>query len=207
MATLARKVSRRLHALFDSVRLGGLIPVSHGGFWTGRSSPSRSLKKAAALFNQLGGDTIIEIGSGLHGSLAGNSIMVWVKHTSATRIVAVDIDPKQIEAVRGRTSAYPNVEAVVDDGIEYLRRFPSAIDLLYLDFWARDPEGAVPGTGRAEMYRDAYRVARDRMSPHSMILIDDTDHVHPWKHTYVVLDARRDGYTVVYTGRQTLLRR
>jgi hypothetical protein len=95
----------------------------------------------------------------------------------------------------------------VGDGIEFLERFAGKIDLLYLDFWVPDPEGAVPGTGRAEAYRRTYHAARDKMSARSMILIDDTDHVPPWKHTLMIPDARHDGFVVLYTGRQTLLKR
>jgi hypothetical protein len=38
-----------------------------------------------------------------------------------------------------------------------------------------------------------------------MTLIDDTDHTHPWQHTYIVPNARQDGFQVIYTGKQTLL--
>ena len=81
------------------------------------------------------------------------------------------------------------------------------IDLLYLDFWTPDPEGSFLGTGRAQAYKAAYQAARDQMNEHSLILIDDTDHVHPWKHTYIIPEARKDGFVVMYTGRQTLLQR
>jgi hypothetical protein len=119
----------------------------------------------------------------------------------------VDTDEARIREVREATSRYPQVEAVVADGIEFLRQFAGKIDLLYLDFWLPDPESAMPGTGRAEGYREAYRAARDKMTERAMILIDDTDHVHPWKHTYIVPEARGDGFRVVFVGRQTLLSR
>jgi len=38
-----------------------------------------------------------------------------------------------------------------------------------------------------------------------MILIDDTDHISPWKHTLIVPQAMIDGYKLIYIGRQTLL--
>jgi hypothetical protein len=188
-------------------RDGGIIPIDDEGWWKHRSSPGASLRAAARLFNQLGGETIVEIGSGLHGDQAGNSLLNWVHRTAARRIVAVDTDAARIREVKSATAANPQVEAVVADGVEYLEQFPGAIDLLYLDYWLPDPEGAVSGLGRAEGYLDAYRAARHKMNRPSLLLIDDTDHVHPWKHTYIVPAARKDGFRVVYVGRQTLLRR
>src|SRR5262249_58103678 len=172
---------------------GSIIPIDEAGWWKYRSSPAASLREAARLFNELGGETIVEIGSGLHGDLAGNSIFPWVRRTAARRIVAVDADEARVNEVRSATAGNPRVEALVADGVQYLEQFRGAIDLLYLDYWLPDPEAAVPGGGRAEGYRDAYRAARDKMNEHSLLLIDDTDHVHPWKHTYIVPDARTDG--------------
>jgi hypothetical protein len=207
MRSIAKRVLRRVYSSFGTVRLGDLIPVDTDGFWMTRSSPSRSLKMAAGLFDQLNGETIVEIGSGLHGRMSGNSIMVWSRRTAAKTIIAIDLDEERITQVTKATSRYPNVKAIVGDGIEFLEQFPGRIDLLYLDFWIHDAEGAVAGTARAEAHRRAYHAARDKMNPHSMILIDDTDHVPPWKHTLIIPDARHDGFVVLYTGRQTLLKR
>ncbi len=185
----------------------GIIPIDADGWWSPRSLPIASLHEAARRFNERGGVTLVEIGSGLHGDLAGNSIQVWLERTCARRIVAVDTDPERIREVRELSAGRARVETVVADGIDYLRRFAGSIDLLYLDFWLPDPEGAVPGTGRAQGYLRAYQAARSRMSERALILIDDTDHIHPWKHTHLVPEARADGFRVVYIGRQTLLAR
>ena len=184
-----------------------LIPIASNGFWQPRDAPTPSLRETARLFNQISGQTIIEIGSGIHGRLAGDSVLTWVKKTRAKRIIAVDLDEKQIREVKAATSKYPNVEAIVAEGVRYLADFSSTIDLLYLDFWTPDPEGALPGAGRAEAYRNAFAAARDKLSRRSLILIDDTDHIHPWKHTLIVPDARKEGFIVRFVGRQTLLAR
>lgn len=206
MKALAMKIFIRIRS-FLPVRIADFIPVEANGFWRFRSAPDKSFKKAAVLFNQIGGQIIIEIGTGIHGKMAGNSMLVWPKKTHAKRIIAIDIEQKRIEEVRKATRQYSNIELIVTDGIEYLNNFDSVIDLLYLDFWTPDPKGAIPGTGRAESYREAYNAAKNKMNIHSMILIDDTDHIHPWKHTYLIPEARKDGYAVLYTGRQTLLTR
>ncbi len=207
MNTVVRKVLRRIRAFFARVRVRDCIVIRKNGFWADRSAPSRSLKKVAGLFNRLRGETIIEIGTGIHGKMAGNSILVWTRRTCARRIIAVDLEEERIDEVKEAAAKYSNLEALVGDGIAFLREFPGRIDLLYLDFWTPDPEGELPGTGRAEAYREVYAAARDKMNEKSMILIDDTDHIHPWKHTYIVPEARKDGFDVVYVGRQTLMLR
>ena len=207
MKTLLNKVWSKVRFLFFPIRVGDIIPISSDGFWKFRSAPGRSLKIAANLFNKIHGETIVEIGTGIHGKMAGNSMFVWPKRTAAKRIIALDLEQIRLEDVKKVTPQYPQVELIECDGIKYLRNFESKIDLLYLDFWTPDPEGSIPGTGRAEAYKEAYDAAKDKMNLHSIILIDDTDHIHPWKHTYIIPDARKDGYEVVYTGRQTLLQR
>ena len=139
--------------------------------------------------------------------MAGNSVLVWARKTRAEKIIAIDVEAKRIQEVKRATTHYPQVKALVADGIEFIGQYRGTIDLLYLDFWVSEPKGTVWGTGRAEAYLNAYTSARDAMNTHSMILIDDTDHVHPWKHTYIVPEARKDGFKVVHEGRQTLLKR
>jgi hypothetical protein len=184
-----------------------LIRIGSNGFWARRDSPLESLEETAWMFNQISGQIIVEIGSGIHGRLAGNSVLTWAKKTRAKRIITVDLDPAQIDAVKKATSKYKNVEPIVADGLKYLAEFSSTIDLLYLDFWVPDPDGALPGTGRAEAYRMAFAAAKNNLADRSLILIDDTDHIHPWKHSLIVPDARKDGFVVVFVGRQTLLMR
>lgn len=184
-----------------------LIRIGSNGFWARRDSPAESLEETAKIFNQINGQIIVEIGSGVHGRLAGNSVLTWAKKTRAKRIITVDLDPKQIDDVKKATAKFKNVEPIVADGLKYLHEFSSTIDLLYLDFWVPDPDGALPGTGRAEAYRAAFAIAKTKLAERALILIDDTDHVHPWKHTLIVPDARKEGFTVIFVGRQTLLMR
>jgi hypothetical protein len=72
-----------------------------------------------------------------------------------------------------------NVELAVADGVAFLNSFTGPIDLLYLDFWTPDPEGHYRVRAAPSAYRDAYAAARERLSKRSMILIDDTGHIHP----------------------------
>lgn len=201
-----RTVKKILHRL-KTKNTFSYIPVNPNGFWTHRGSPAKSLNTAAEQFNLLGGKNIIEIGTGTHGDMSGNSMVNWTRKTNAKRIIAIDLEQTRLDEVKIVTEGYSNVELVLTDGIEFCRTFDEKIDLLYLDFWTPDPEGTFLGTGRAQAYKAAYEAARQQMNDHSLILIDDTDHVHPWKHTYIIPEARKDGFIVMYTGRQTLLKR
>lgn len=202
------KISRKLSLITSSLFSGGCIPIAPDGFWKYRRNPTKSLNATASLFNELGGETIIEVGTGLHGKGSGNSMLVWTQKTRAKYIVALDLEQERLNEVeKGTTEHSSRVELVLEDGIEYLKRFSKSIDLLYLDFWTPDPEGSIEGTGRAEAYKQAYLAAKDKLSARSLILIDDTDHVHPWKHTLIIPLAREDGYQVIHSGRQTLMKK
>lgn len=185
----------------------GYIPVSKNGFWKYRNKPTISLNKTAQLFQKINGKTIIEIGTGLHGDMSGDSLLTWLKRTSAERIIAVDLNNERINELKNLAQQHSRLELVVADGINYLKEFDAFVDLLYLDFWTPDEPSELPGTGRAKAYLKTYINSRNKLSRRSLILIDDTDHIHPWKHTLIVPEARKDGFEVVFTGRQTLLQR
>ena len=181
--------------------MSGVIKIGKNGFWEKRHLPNESLRIAAGLFNTIEGETIVEIGTGIHGDDSGNSVLVWANNTNATNIIAVDPCPDRIAEVDHHTREHSQVKSVLMYGVDYLVEHQSGIDLLYLDFWADSP------MGRAEAYRECYLAVKDKMTDNSMILIDDTDHIHPWKHTFIVPLAQDDGYQILYEGRQTLLLR
>jgi hypothetical protein len=184
----------------------GIISVGENGFWKTRHQPKNSLNKAAKLFNEINGKIIVEIGSGIQGEMSGNSAIVWSTKTEATKIIVIDLEEKHINEVKVALAKSTNLIPIVGDGINFLKNYDGEkIDLLYLDFWVKDPPNTTLGTGRANAYLEAYLSAKDNMSIPSMILIDDTDHVHPWKHTFIVPQASKDGFKVIWEGRQTLL--
>jgi len=193
--------------LFNRKKEDGLIEVGGNGFWKRRFYPGKSFKKAAEIFDKIHGKIIIEIGTGLHGTFSGNSILIWARGTNAKRIICVDLDDKCINKVKNAMKEYSKVETVLGDGIKFLEEFSGNIDLLYLDFWVPDPECTCPGTGRARAYLQAYLAVKNKMGKESLILIDDTDHIPPWKHTLIIPAARMDGFKIIWTGRQTLLQR
>ena len=172
----------------------------NGGFWKRRLPPTQSLLQAARIFNENKGETIVEIGTGIHGFMSGDSCKIWSKKTNAKRIIAVDLDYRRTEEVRKALSNEKRLKTFVTDGISFLRSYKGIIDLLYLDFWCDD------GQTRANSYLEAYESAKRHFRKNSMILIDDTDHLHPWKHTLIVPEAEKDGFKLIWEGRQTLLK-
>jgi hypothetical protein len=194
--------------IFPLIRRNDFICIDAGGFWAPRSYQRRSLLRAAYEFQAMGGRTIVEVGSGIHGPMSGNSVIVWATRTMARQIMAVDLDPRRVEEVRSAAARYPNVKPIVADGKDVVRSMTDEIDMLYLDYWVADaPDTKLVGTARAESYLEMYRYARDKLARNSLILIDDTDHIDPWKQTLIIPAAREDGFQVIYIGRQTLLRR
>ena len=185
----------------------GLIPVDRDGFQKRRVSSVHSLKRACREFDAIDGKVIVEIGTGLHSRLSGCSMIEWTQRTAATAVHAVDLDPDRIEEIRKAMGMLERVHPVVADGMQFLRDFEGDIDLLYLDFWIPDPPDATVGTGRADAYLTCYENARERLAGTSLILIDDTDHVSPWKHTRIIDRARADGFYPLWMGRQTMLKR
>ena len=198
---IIKKVARL--AVYESK---GYIPVKGSGFWKFRRDPKKSLKKTANEFEKIEGKNIIEIGTGVHGGMSGNSMLEW-EHTSANRIIAVDVEKERLKEVKKYTHNKTAVELELQDGLKYLEEFEEKIHLLYLDFWAKSEEEEIPGVERSKAYGEAYKNAKNKLDNRSLILIDDTDHVNPWKQTRIVPMARKDGYKVLHTGRQTLLKR
>lgn len=185
--------------------MAGIIEIAENGFWKNRQSPDDSLRYTANLFDEIGGKIIVEIGTGIHGDMSGNSVMIWSKNTKAEKIYCLDLESKHIEDVQKATKDYPSVIAIQENGIDFLKRTNPGIDLLYLDFWVHDKKGDLTGIARANAYLEAYHAAKSKLSATSLILIDDTDHVDPWKQSLIVPEARKDGFTVLYCGRQTLM--
>ena len=147
----------------------------------------------------------MEIGSGLHGAMSGNSALVWAKYTKADSIICVDNHEEQANQVIEKLKDYTSVRVEVSDAFEFIDHYSGSIDLLYLDFWVKDNEEKPEGIARAKGYLDLFHKVAVKLSDTSIILIDDTDHIDPWKQTLIVPEARKQGYVVQWIGRQTCM--
>lgn len=177
-----------------------------------RDYPDPYIKKAIKLFNHRKGKIIVEIGSmrcqishpigkGLCGGcMDGHSTIWWA--TTGAKVYSVDISKQNIELVSKicKELKFKNIHAVNQDGIDFLKSFKQPIDLLFLDAW--DVE---EGTPFAEKHLEAYLEAKKNLHAKTLILIDDTDVKDCGKGKLVIPEAIKDGYIIIFSGRQTLL--
>ena len=128
----------------------------------------------------------------------GHSTMWWA--TTGAEVYSVDISEQFIGLTLKICENFKNVHGVIQDGIAFLKSFEQPIDLLFLDAW-----DVIEGTPFAEKHLEAYLAARPQLHENSLILIDDTDVQDCGKGRLVIPQAIKDGYKVVFSGRQTLL--
>ncbi len=187
-----------------------IINIDDRGYWNPRSFPTESLTNVLNIFDNSQKKIIVEIGSGLKGIMNGNSALMWTKSKHANKIFCVDKDINAINDIKNNISD-KRLHLIQGRGEDFLREYKyEPIDLLYLDFWeTRITKDNYLNLGekRAKAHLEIYELISKKMSSESMILIDDTDHIPPWKHTYIIPRAIQDGFRVKWSGRQTLLTR
>lgn len=185
-----------------------------------RDRPKPYILKALEIFRARQGKVIVEIGTsgggmfhrldedggswGEHCCNSGHSTLLFAM-SGAAEVWSVDINPDATEGAKRflssseHTRNFKGLHCVTQDGIDFLKKFPKPIDLLYLDAW-----DVAPGF-YAEKHLQAYLQAKDKLHEKSLILIDDTDVDEGGKGKWVVPKAVEDGYKVIFSGRQTLL--
>jgi hypothetical protein len=183
--------------------------IDQCGYWKPRMYPKIYLQKANEIFDSINGNVIVEIGSGLKGAFNGNSLLTWIQSKTATEIYCIDPDPRALKDISDNVHD-ERVKLINSDGMEFFKnQSPRAsIDLLYLDYWSERISGdnyLQLGEERGQSHLALYKLAVNKLSDTSMILIDDTDHIAPWKDTYIIPRAIEDGYRIEWIGRQTLL--
>lgn len=141
----------------------------------------------------------------------GHSSIIFGLSKNST-FYSVDINPDATQNTKDTFKNFnlPTTNIYTRDGIEFLSSFPFEIDLLFLDAWDVDLPDSM------QKHLDAYNIAKPKLSPTGLILIDDTD-VELTDHGIVFADglagkgklvipqAIADGYKVIFSGRQTLL--
>jgi hypothetical protein len=177
-----------------------------------RGKPRPYILSAIDLLAKMQGKTIVEIGcmrQPLTHSLDefnpaccndGHSTAFWGR--TGLEVHTVDILPECCNVTAEACRSYPNVHIYCGDGVQFLRGFKGMIDLLYLDAW-----DTLEGIPYAEKHLEAYQAAREKLSPSSIVLIDDTDIAFGGKGRLAVSAIIRDGFDLLLTGRQTMLLR
>ena len=159
---------------------------------------------AIELVRQRGGRTIVELGSIRSEAAAatdGHSTLAWASSDLATWSVDIDCRATRLTQ-RLLGDRFPNVLCLTCDGIRFLDTFQQPIDLLYLDGPHPDNEN-----GR-QWAADAFVAALPRLSPHAVLLIDDTDLPRRGKGEFAIPLAESAGFSLAAPlGRQALLAR
>ena len=161
-----------------------------------RDLPKKSLELASNLFEIMNLETIIECGTGLQGKKSGNSSIFWVNKTNAKKIFCIDLDQKWIDTVFNK---FGDEKRIIYKNADIFDIVPNIqdIDLIYMDFWSKTD------VDREKDYLRLFKICNDLPK---MILIDDTDHKTPWKHTLLIPEVLGNyGYKLLYIGRQSLL--
>jgi predicted O-methyltransferase YrrM len=162
-----------------------------------------TIDKALTHFKARQGRTVVEIGSiRQRGNIQGDgySTVAWAQH--AEIVYSIDCDRAATALTQEETAEFGNVQAVTQDGVDFLNAFAEPIDLLYLDGWdAHQP-------GSQENHLRAYLAARKNLHERSLILIDDTNLGDHSKGRLVIPQALEDGLSVLFSEQsQTLLGR
>ncbi len=122
----------------------------------------------------------------------------------AARVHTCDISASNIAAARELTKPFSGqIDYVVGDSIEFLRRFAGPIDLLYLDSFDFDQRGD-PNPPQDHAVREA-QAALHALHSHSIILIDDCNVVHGGKGGKVIPFLLGEGWQVIGVGYQVLM--
>lgn len=190
-----------------------------------RDRPYKYLQESIEIVKNLGGNRVLEIGSArqpLNHDINdyshiccndGHSTALFA--ASGLELDTVDICQSVVDIARDFLNRFSKSKctATCADGIEYIKGYHNKIDLLYLDAWDVD----LPGS--PEKHLEAYECSKRIMNDTCLILIDDTDidfkdnilitSVDPpgGKGRLVARKAMEEGYKLVFTGRQTLLKR
>jgi len=134
-------------------------------------------------------------------------------------VISVDINAAHVAIAEASCCLFKNIKFIIKDGLDFARELsganpPQTIGLLYLDAWDLE----IPDT--AEKHLEFYKIIKAGLNKDCLILIDDTDlwydrenreYVNDelcesGKGKLLVPELLRDGYEVVFKGRQTLLR-
>ena len=133
-------------------------------------------------------------------------------------MISVDNNPIHINNAKKSCYCFENIQFYNVDAIEYVETYiisPANIGLLFLDAWDVD----LPGC--AEKHLEFYNTIKPFLNDDCMILIDDTDiyYDHDKKEFFpdetsmggkgklLIPELVKNGYEIIFKGRQTLLRK
>jgi SAM-dependent methyltransferase len=168
-----------------------------------------SFYEALQLMTDRNATTVIETGTarggmGNFGGDGGSTVLfsLWAKEYGAD-FYSVDIDPRAVEhAERAVNQVAGKAKLVCGDSISFLERFPGTIDMLYLDSYDFECHNPRPSQ---EHHLKEIIAAYPKLTPDSIVMVDDCKLPHGGKCSLVIDYLRERGWEIVYDGYQVIL--
>jgi hypothetical protein len=169
-------------------------------------------KVALNLLLQRNGSTIVETGTiRSRGDYAGAGMATLTFGAFCARygkrLWTVDILPEAIALARKQTPKYAEaITYVTGDSVEFLQKFPMAIDLLYLDSFDCPVDDSDPDRLREAQEHQLREIqaAWDKLDDRSIVLLDDNDFVNGGKCRLSNEFLADHGWTCLIADKQAL---
>ncbi len=168
-----------------------------------------TFKRALALMEERGVKTIVETGTARGGESnfegdGGSTVIFshWAyKHNGSLN--SVDINQVALNLAAGAVSLFQDqVNLVHDDSVHFLQHFPQTIDFLYLDSFDFDENNPQPSQ---QHHLKEIEAAYDKLSPRSIVMIDDCKLPHGGKGKEAISFLLNRGWKVIEDGYQVIL--
>jgi len=138
-----------------------------------------TMRFVLAYFFRLGGKVIVETGCQREkddwGAGCSTSVFSECIQTldSEVRLWTVDISQQAMDVCKICTmNTFPYIDYVLDDSVEFLKRFDKPIDLLYLDSYDWLPEEPILSACQQHQLKEIH-AAWKNVHPKTVILLDD----------------------------------
>lgn len=169
----------------------------------------RTFSMALHLMKTRKARTIVETGTARSGDKCfwgdGGSTIIfshWASENHAS-LYSVDINKSCIEEAEKATTLYKQaVHFVCDDSLHYLANFPKKIDFLYLDSFDYELSNPLPSQ---EHHLKEVKAAYDKLTPNSVIMIDDCKLPYGGKGKLAIEYLLKMGWSILVNDYQVIL--
>lgn len=169
----------------------------------------RTFTKAINLINERNVKTIVETGTARGGNMAydgdgGFTIIFgyWSQLHNA-ELFSIDINPKAVERAHSVVDKFGSVvHLIVDDSVHFLQNFNKQIDFLYLDSYDFEKNNPTPSQLH---HLHEIEAAYDKLTPQSIVMIDDCGLPHGGKGKLVIEYLLNKGWSVYAQDYQVIL--
>lgn len=191
-----------------------------------REVPKPYIDRAITLISRTHAVDVLEIGcmrqplnhpiNETHHFCCGDGHSSYVFVNAGINLLSVDINPVHLECAKNACSMFPNTRFVLMDAFEFVN-LETTFDagLLFLDAW----DVSLPLC--AENHLAFWNCIKDKINDDCLILIDDTDLYWDFEQKVYFPDTTaasgkgkllvpyllNNGYKIIFTGRQTLLKK